>query len=179
MRLVRTFAAITIAAALASCAREQRPLPPPYPARQLPPGAPQAAAVSEAAFVAENGSIDLFVIRSSELALQRSTSPRVREFARTMIDDHKGTSAQLSLEGRRLNLLPSATLRPSEQVMLDALAASAQFDADYVRDMRWVHQQAIALDSGYAADGRSPTLRALAAEALPIEQRHLRLLAYL
>jgi putative membrane protein len=96
-----------------------------------------------------------------------------------MIQDHKGTSGQLSLEGRRLNLLPSATLRPGDEAMLDALAASNRFDADYVRDQRLVHQRAIDLDSGYAARGTSPTLRPVAQSALPIEQRHLRLIAYL
>ncbi|HEX3423919.1 MAG TPA: DUF4142 domain-containing protein [Sphingomicrobium sp.] len=164
---------------LAACAREERPSPPPpYPPQGALPR-PQGTAISEADFVYENGSIDLFAIRSSELALQRSSSARIREFAQTMVEDHKGTAAQLSLEGRRLNLLPSATLRPSEQAMLDSLAASSSFDAEYVRDERIVHQRAIALDSTYLANGRSPTLRPVAAAALPIEQRHMRLIAYL
>ena len=96
-----------------------------------------------------------------------------------MIDDHKGTSAQLSLEGRRLNLLPSATLAVGEQAMLDGLQASSAFDADFVRDQRAVHQRLVALDTAYAASGGSPTLRPVASAALPIEQRHLRLIAYL
>ena len=135
--------------------------------------------VSDPAFVATNGSIDLFAIRSSELALKRSSSARVREFAEAMIRDHQGTSGQLSLEGRRLNLLPSATLRPAEQAMLDALQASDRFDADYIRDQRSIHQQAIALDTAYLASGRSPTLRPVAASALAVEQRHWRLFANL
>jgi putative membrane protein len=180
---LRQFQAVTLVAiigALSSCAREERPArPAPYSARgPLPPPAPEEA-TSEAEFVSENGSIDLFAIRSSELALQRSSSTRIHDFARRMIDDHKGTAAQLSLEGRRLNLLPSATLRTSEQVMLDGLISSSRFDADYVRDQRIVHQRAVALDATYAANGSSPTLRPVAAAALPIEQRHLRLIAYL
>jgi putative membrane protein len=103
----------------------------------------------------------------------------VRELAETMIRDHQGTSGQLSLEGRRLNLLPSATLRPIEQAMLDALQSSSRFDADFVNDLRTVHEQAIALDAAYLANGRSPTLLPVAASALPVEQRHQRLLAYL
>jgi putative membrane protein len=86
------------------------------------------APASAAEFVAAAGSVDLFVIRSSELALQRSSSARVRDFAARMIEAHKGTSGQLSLAGRRLNLLPSASLRPAHQAMLDALANSASFD---------------------------------------------------
>jgi putative membrane protein len=182
LRLFRTFAASTIILALAACggagerpAEQQRPAT----ARRPPPPVSRGAAPSDASFVAANASIDLFVIRSSEMALQRSSSPRVRDFASTLIAAHKGTSAQLSLAGRRLNLLPSATLLPGEQAMLDALQASSRFDAEFVRDQRLVHQQAVALDSAYAARGRSPTLRPVAAAALPIEQRHLRLLAYL
>jgi putative membrane protein len=147
------------------------------------PAAPSVGAgqppISAAAFVAENGSIELFVIRSSELALQRSSSARVREFAQRMIDDHKGTSGQLSLEGRRLNLLPSAKLAAGEQGMLDGLQSSGHFDADYVRDQRAVHQRLISIDNAYASKGSSPTLRPVASAALPIEERHLRLIAYL
>jgi putative membrane protein len=180
MRALRKVAVLTVSLLLAACAREQRPLPPAYPP---PSGAERAplrtAAVSAADFVAINGSIDLFVIRSSELALQRSSSARIRDFASQMIADHKGTSGQLSFAGRRLNLLPSATLRPAEQAMFDSLQSSKQFDVEYVRDLRTVHRQAIAIDSAYAARGASPTLRPVAAAALPIEQRHLRMIAYL
>lgn len=165
-----------MALGVTGCAREKRPVPVAPPAASAPV---LPAPSSAAAFVMTNASIDLFVIRSSELALQRSQSPRVREFARTMIADHKGTSAQLSLEGRRLNLLPSATMRPSEQAMFDNLQASSRFDSDYVRDERIVHDEAVALNGAYARNGLSPTLRPVAAATLPIEQRHLRLLAYL
>lgn len=180
MRELRTVTAMAMIICLGSCAREERPAPPSVSERgPFPRPSPSGLAASEAEFVSENGSIDLFVIRSSELALQRSSSARILDFARTMIEDHKGTSAQLSLEGRRLNLLPSATLRPNEQAMFDSLTASSRFDADYVHDQRIVHQRAIALNSAYAANGSSPTLRPVAAATLPIEQRHLRLIAYL
>ena len=181
LRLFRHTAAATLVLSLAGCGGGGRPYyaPRSTAARRPAPRPSHAPAVSAASFVATNASIDLFVIRSSELARQRSSSARIRDFAATMIAAHKGTSAQLSLEGRRLNLLPSATLLPKEQAMLDALGSSGSFDVDYVRDQRLVHQQAVALDSAYAANGRSPTLRPVAAAALPIEQRHLRLLGYL
>lgn len=180
MRPLRTFAPLAIALGLAACGGGERPpAQRPTQARRPAPPVSRSPAPSDATFVAANASIDLFVIRSSELAMQRSSSARVRDFASSMIAAHKGTSGQLSLAGRRLNLLPSATLRPNEQAMLDALQASSRFDADYVRDQRLVHQQAVSIDSAYAARGRSPTLRPVAAAALPIEQRHLRLIGYL
>lgn len=178
MRAFRNMAALGIGLGLAACAREQRPTAPVYPPPSnaaRPPS--RITAVSAADFVAMNGSIDLFVIRSSELALQRSSSRRVRDFASQMIEAHKGTSGQLSFAGRRLNLLPSATLLPAEQAMLDSLRSSGRFDAEYVRDQRIVHRRAVALDSAFASSGASPTLRPVAAAALPIEQRHLGMIA--
>jgi predicted outer membrane protein len=175
---LRTLATLTIALGFAGCAHEERP-PAPAPSSLPQTARPrsQAPAASAAAFVSINGSIDLFVIRSSELALQRSSSARIRDFATQMIRGHKGTSAQLSFAGRRLNLLPSATLRPAEEAMFESLQSTTSFDAEYVRDQRTVHQQAVSLDRAYAAIGRSPTLRPIAAAALPIEQRHLRMIA--
>jgi putative membrane protein len=161
-----------------ACAREQRPAPSPPPVPRAPAPA-RGAALAAADYVAARGSIDLFVIRSSELALERSSSRRVRDFAAAEIEAHKGTSAQLSLAGRRLNLLPAAILRPSEQQLLDALPGKANFDAAYVRQQRLVHQQALALDKAYGAGGQSPTLRPVALAAAEVIQRHLAMLAYL
>jgi putative membrane protein len=96
-----------------------------------------------------------------------------------MISAHKGTSSQLSLAGRRLNLLPSATLSPRYQAMLDSLQAAANFDAVYRQQQTAVHREAVALHSAYAARGTSPTLRPVAAAILPVLQRHQRLLGYL
>jgi putative membrane protein len=124
-------------------------------------------------FMAAASSTDLFEIRSSELALTRATNPKHREFARTMIADHQGTSAQLSLAGRRLNLLPSATLLPAHQAMLDELSASGNLDATYHRQQIAVHEAALKLHSDFAARGESPTLRAVARAAVPIVRRHL------
>jgi putative membrane protein len=130
-------------------------------------------------YVAAAGSIDLFVIRSSELALERSSARRVREFASAEIEAHKGASAQLSLAGRRLNLLPTATLRPNEQQMLTELTQATNFDAAYVRQQRLIHSQALALHKAYAAAGQSATLRPVAGAAVRIIQQHLAMLATL
>lgn len=97
----------------------------------------------------------------------------MREFARQMIRAHDGTSSQLSLAGRRLNLLPSVTLRPEHEAMMRELLQSPQFDRLYWRQQVTVHTQAIDLHGRYAAIGRSPTLKPVAAAALPIERRHL------
>lgn len=124
-------------------------------------------------YMAMASSIDLFEIRSAELAQARAANARHRDFARMMIEAHRGTSAQLSFAGRRLNLLPSSTLPPAHQAMLDELAASGDFDSTYHRQQIAVHEAAVKLHGDFAARGESPTLRAVARAALPIVRGHL------
>src|SRR5687768_10398473 len=141
MRLARFAVAGLIAASLAGCASA------PPPGRPAAADAPPVVVrpLFAADYMAAASSIDLYEMRSSELALTRAANPYHREFARTMIADHRGTSAQLSMGGRRLNLLPAATLLPAHQAMLDELAASSDFDAAYHRQQITVHEAALKL----------------------------------
>jgi putative membrane protein len=174
--------ALTLAILLvAGCGRQevQPSAIPPSQSGRPPRHAPSGSVISPANYVATASSIDLFIIGSSELALHRSSNARVREVAQMMIAAHKGTSAQLSLEGRRLNLLPSATPSPKHQAMLNELQQTPDFDSLYRRQQMIVHQEGLALHQRYAATGTSPTLRPVAAVVLPIFERDVRLLKYL
>ena len=154
------------------------------PPAPLPRTAPSAAAasasigpaISAAAYLSNAASIDLFEIRSANVALQRSTNPRLREFASMMIAAHRGTASQLSMAGRRLNLLPGAHLNAKHEAIMAELAAASDFDAAYRRLQIQVHEEALSLHRSFAARGASPTLRPVAANAVPIIERHLRLL---
>jgi putative membrane protein len=166
---------------VASCAQTPKQASPPpragRPKARARPAAPSS--LSAAQFVAQAGSIDLFIINSAKLALRRSSNEKIREFATMMVEAHQGTSAQLSLESRRLDVLPSATLLPRHSSMLSALQAAPDFDNVYRQQQSSIHLEAQQLYSSYAAHGASPTLRPVAARALPIVERHIRLLHYL
>ncbi|MGI8611273.1 MAG: DUF4142 domain-containing protein [Sphingomicrobium sp.] len=173
MRIVRIVFAATAAAALAACGTSDAPRErsPATASRTRPPVVVRPLFAAD--YMAMASSIDLYEIRSSELALARARNPRHRDFARMMIAGHTGTSAQLSLAGRRLNLLPSASLLPRHQAMLDELSASSDFDATFRRQQIAVHQAALKLHSDFAARGESATLRPVAKNAVPIIRRHL------
>jgi putative membrane protein len=165
--------------ALSACGTSGGPDPQPRPQPRRPsaqalPGGPAAAQ-----YVSTAASLDLYEIQSSEMALTRARSVGLREFAEMMLRAHRGTSAQLSMAGRRLNLLPAASLMPREQGMIDELAAASDFDATYRRQQIAAHNAALTLHSTYAARGASPTLRPVAANAVPILRRHLDLLKML
>ena len=172
MRVAPLVLAAMAAATLAGCSTSGA-APPERGYRAAERGPVVIRPLFAADYMAMASSIDLYEIRSSELALTRARSPAHRDFARRMIADHRGTSAQLSLAGRRLNLLPSATLLPRHQAMMDELSASGDFDGTYHRQQIAVHQAALKLHSDFAARGESATLRPVAKNAVPIVRRHL------
>jgi putative membrane protein len=156
--------------ALAGCVGTTRPASAP------PPRAPvviRGIPMQAAPYVAAASSIDLYEIKSSQLAQTRAGDARLRDFAMMMVSAHQGLAAQLSLAGRRLNLLPSAQLLPEHQRMIDTLESTMDFDATYRGQQIQVHEEALKLHSDFASRGESPTLRPVAANAASIERAHL------
>jgi putative membrane protein len=177
MRIAPVAFAVIAATALAGCGTGEAPRERARPgaaARARPPVVIRP--LFPADYMAMASSIDLYEIRSSELALTRARNPRHRDFAQMMIAAHTGTSAQLSLAGRRLNLLPAASLLPRHQALFDELVASSDFDATYHSQQIAVHEAALKLHSDFAARGESATLRPVARNAVPIVRRHLEIM---
>ena len=139
----------------------------------MPPAAIGVApALAAAAYVAAAASIDLFEIQSAQLAMERSRDSANRAFAQRSLRAHEGTSAQLSMAGRRLNLLPSSTLSPEHQQMINALQAAPDFDRAYRQQQTATLRQGIALHGSYARRGTSPTLRPVAKNAEVVMRRN-------
>lgn len=167
-RKIRITALATIIL-LAGCGRQEAP-PSPKPSPRPPTSEPRALPVTS--YVATAASIDLYDVRAGELALERGNS-QSREYATRLIADHRGTASQLSFAGRRLNLLPSAQMAPAHQALIDALAASGDFDATFRRQQLDLHLSSQRMHAAFAARGDSPTLRPVAANAAAVEARHL------
>lgn len=139
----------------------------------VPAAVAAPVALSAVAYMATASSIDLYQVKSAQLALERSQDPANRAIAERALSAHQGTSAQLSFAGRRLNLLPTATLSPEHQAMLDALTATSDFDNTYRGQQNIVLQEGIRLHSDYARAGGSPTLRPVAANAENVMRANL------
>jgi putative membrane protein len=159
------------AAALAACSTTPPP-PPPAPAPVdltnplLAPG-----------FLAQAGSANEWEIESSQLALQMSTNPGVRNLANVIIADHTAMGQQVAAAATSAGLTPPApALLPPQQAMLDQLRSAGSgpsFDMAYQQAQISAHQQAIQLMQNYAANGDVPALRNVASGAIPVMQKHL------
>jgi putative membrane protein len=132
--------------------------------------------ISAAAYVATASSIDMFELKSAELALQRAQDPGNRAYAQQVLSAHRGTSMQLSFAGRRLNLLPTGALNPEHQSLLNALEATSDFDNTFRAQQGMVVAEGVKLHGGYARSGDSPTLRPIAANAENVMRANLQAL---
>ena len=162
--------AILLGPAIALAACSTNPPPPPAPVDLnnvlLAPG-----------FLAHAGSANQYEIEASQLALQASANPGVRNLANVIIADHSAMGQQVAAAASAGGLPPPpSTLLPADQAMLDQLRASGtglSFDQIYQQQQIAAHQQAIAMMQNYAAQGDVPALRTVASGAIPVMQKHL------
>ena len=145
------------------------------------PAAAETAAREAQDFVNAAGQASLVEIRTSEMALEKSTSPDVKAFAQMMIDNHKAAIDKLKASASSASLMPPLEVlddfhmrRINDLIETDG---DADFDADYAALQADAHEDAIKLFEDYSedtdataqlksyADGMLPTLQAHRAEA--------------
>jgi putative membrane protein len=148
------------------------------PAFAADPATNQAAGppAPTATFVATIAAGNLFEIQSSELALRRSKSKAVKDFAQRMVVDHNSAAAKFKQALAEAKLTPPAEkLDAKHQAVLDDLKAKddASFDRAYIDAQYKAHVETVALVQAYAKGGETPRLRAFAADVLPTLQGHL------
>ncbi len=98
----------------------------------------------------------MFEIRSSELAVAKSTDAATKAFAEQMIRDHTKASAELAALATKIGGLTVPTaLDAGHQSELDDLAkeSGTDFDDAYADDQQDAHEDAVSLFKRYAEGG--------------------------
>ncbi len=155
---------------LAAAACGTKTAPPPRAVTVLPSA---IAALSPAIYMQVASNSALFALRASELAAIRANDGELRAQARTIAQDQGGVGAQLSFAGRRVELLPRATLPEAMEADLARLTQSADFDRDYRLLVGRTLAQALDAHETFSRGGTSPTLRPVAQMAAPVTRRNL------
>ena len=166
--LILRGAAAGLLLAIAACSSNPRPAP---RAVTILPSA--AASLSPAIYMELVSNAALFAVRASELAEQRSRNEGILADARAVAADQRGIGSQLSLAGRRVDLLPRADLPAVMDADLAALAQSGDFDREYRRLVGQTLYRALEAHQIFARGGSSATLRPVAAMAAPVTKRNL------
>lgn len=145
-------------------------------AQTPPPPPPAEAKTQAAAYVDAAGKSDMFEIESSQIALQRSQSNKVKAFANMLVRHHKQTTAATMAAAKKAGMNPPPPAPDAGiQASLDELrnAPAESFDQVYLAQQIPAHQAALDLHQSYAAGGDQPALRASAKSAVPIVKQHI------
>lgn len=126
-------------------------------------------------FTTAAGSSDMFEIESSKMALKKSSSTSVKQFAEMMIKDHTAATAGLKAAAEQDGVAVPRQMVSKDVKNIDRLEklSGGAFDNKYISEQRAAHQQALALLTAYAKDGSGAALKAHAAKTEPVVEMHL------
>ena len=110
-----------------------------------------------------------------KLALTKTSSPKIKDFATMMITDHGKANDELMAIAKAKGITLPATVDAEHQKKLDDLTklTGNDFDKAYVAAMLGGHKKVLALLQHEAADGKDPELKAFATKTVPVVQMHL------
>lgn len=179
-RYLGAAAAVALAMGLAACGGQEEEVAAPAvvtePTTQLG-GAPLPDTATE--FVRMAALSNMFEIQSSELLLEQSQEPQIREFAQMMIRDHQQMTQQMQQAVQQAGLtvtMPTQLEGEAEEWMQDLrgpVSQAGEVGDDYVDKQVTAHERAVAMFENYAARGDNPELRQLAQQAIPTLKQHL------
>lgn len=128
-----------------------------------------------ASFVKNATRSGMYEIDAADIALKRTKDPAVRDFAKMMVSDHTRLDKEIAPVAMKAGQTPPKDLDQRRKGLLDNLksAPAADFDRTYMDQQVSAHQEALTLMKGYADHGSDAGLKAVAAKAAPVLQKHL------
>lgn len=113
-------------------------------------------------------------VESAKLALEKSSSTDVREFATQMQAEHTKANQELMALAKKLDLeVPdeASLMEKAKKLLLEMRDES--FDKAYVNNQVMAHEQAVELFKKESESSDKPELKAFAQQTLPTLQHHL------
>jgi putative membrane protein len=128
-------------------------------------------------FATEAAHGGLAEVQMGQLALQKASSPQVKEFAQLMVTGHTQANQDLMQLAKAENLTLPTQLDPKHKSEMDRLSAMSgnAFDAAYMQHMVQDHKKTVADFQKQAQSGSDPALKSFAQKYLPIIQQHLQM----
>ena len=132
---------------------------------------------SARAYVQRAAMNDTFQFLAAQIALQRSNTQAVKDYANGVVDQHTQSLAILTPAANQAGIVPVLAISPSQRAQLDRLrrASDADFDRIYMNQQVTVHMNALAWHQGYAANGDNSGLQQAAQQIVPIVQQRTNL----
>lgn len=130
--------------------------------------------LDDATFMMTAASSNLLEIELGEMALEKATDPKVKEYAQMMIDHHTEAKQEMESIASEMGVELPTTMMPMHQTMVDKLASKtgAGFDEDYMDTMERAHKMDIAMFEAKTRNAKNEQVKALAAKTLPKLESH-------
>jgi putative membrane protein len=130
----------------------------------------------DASFYKKAAEAGLSEVDAGNLALQKSSDPKVKDFAAMMVKDHTAANEKLKAvaDGKGITLPTSASVgQMATEAKLKVLTGDT-FDKSYIKAQVAGHQQTVALLKKEIASGQDADAKAFAQSVLPTVQSHLK-----
>ena len=114
-------------------------------------------------------------IQRGKLAADRGSNSVVKAFGERMVAQHGAAGDQLKVAAQQANIALPSTVSSKDQQIYDRLARlnGSDFDRAYADDMVRDHEQDLNEFQNEANNGKNSSIRAFAAQTVPMIQEHL------
>lgn len=169
-------AAALLVTSQAASAQDSKDTPPPLGTASFePPQSKNREPLTPAVFAVRAAVANMSEIELSELALQRSADPQLRQFASQLIQDNKSSQAQLKKIAADAKIALPGTVDEARKRQKGDLAEKTgiDFDRQFVATIHSSHEQAVTLlESASTAPELDATFKSYAREALDKVENH-------
>lgn len=140
-------------------------------------GAGQTASAADKKFVQKAMEGGMAEVELGQLAVEKASSPDVKNFGQRMVDDHTKMNEQMKPVGARLGIAPPSQLPPKEQALKTKLAAlsGTTFDKAYINAMVADHKEDDKEFKNEEINGKDPQVKDAATQGESVIAQHLQL----
>jgi len=136
---------------------------------------PNSLSSRDKTFVMEAGQLSMMEVELGRLAVERGSSPGVKQYGQEMVEDHTRANQELMQLAMQKKVELPTEMSSQNTALMERLSglSGKSFDAAYKQAMIDSHKQAIALFQAQSQQGQDPQLKAWATQKLPKLQAHL------
>jgi putative membrane protein len=135
-----------------------------------------SASAQDAQFLADLAKDSNFEISSSRLALEKTDSGDVKQYARMVIRDHKSLMQQIRAAEKAIGAYPAPPkqMTREDQKMLQQLESLSgdAFEQAYIKQLVQGNDHIQQEEESESAQSAVPAVRALAQRSLAVDQKH-------
>jgi putative membrane protein len=137
----------------------------------------QQKTASDHRFATEAASGGVAEVKLGQLAQQKASSEKVKEFGQKMVTDHGKAGDELKDVAKQQGLKLPEHMSKEDQATYDRLSKleGKQFDEAYTRAMLTDHQKDVAAFEREASSGNNEALKEFASRTLPTLKEHLKM----